>query len=80
MGTPPLVVRIATTRLFLCAIRFKSMAIAQKRGRPATFQASDRRKLAELVRLHGARGARERSGVSVGTLLRIAREYGIGLK
>lgn len=53
-----------------------------KRGRPFTFKLSHRRRLAELVCIHGARGAREvsKTSISVGTLLTIAREFGIELK
>lgn len=54
----------------------------RRRGRPPTFLAAQRRKLARLVRLHGARGALAASSVpvSMGTVLKIAREYGIQLK
>lgn len=54
----------------------------ERRGRPAIYSLSDRRRLAGLIRLHGATQAREASGraVSMPTLLKIAREFGIELK
>lgn len=53
----------------------------RKRGRPLTFKLPQRRLFAELVKLHGARGAQEVAPVpiSAGTLLKIAREFGIEL-
>ncbi len=58
------------------------MARKNRPGRPLTFRIAQRRKLAELVRQHGARGAKEVAPVpiSVGTLLKIAKEFGIVLK
>lgn len=58
------------------------MAKKKKRGRPQTFNRRDRRAFANLIRLHGARRAREVSNkpVSVHTLLKIAREFEIELK
>ncbi len=54
----------------------------RKQGRPLTFKRPQRRELAELIRQHGARGAQEVAPVpiSVGTLLKIAEEFGIELK
>jgi hypothetical protein len=53
----------------------------KRRGRPQTFRYEDRRKLSELLRQHGARRARAISEVPVSmpTLLKIAREFGIQL-
>ena len=53
-----------------------------KRGRPPTFEPETRETLADLIRQHGARRAREHApvSVSVATLLKIAREHGITLK
>jgi len=53
-----------------------------RRGRPVTYKLQDRRRFAELIRKHGARQTREASGraVSMATLLKIAREFGIELK
>lgn len=58
------------------------MTRKKKRGRPFTFKLSHRRRLAELVRNYGARGAQAASAtpVSIGTLLTIAREFEIELK
>lgn len=58
------------------------MAKKKRQGRPLTFQYADRKNLAGLIRQHGARRAREVSEVkvSVGTLLKIAREFEIPLK
>jgi len=58
------------------------MARKKKQGRPFTFKYEDRRKFAELIRQHGARRARDVASkpVSVGTLLKIAREFEIPLK
>lgn len=59
------------------------MAIGRaKRGRPATFESEARQMLADLIRQHGARRAREFASIpiSVATLLKIAREHGIKLK
>lgn len=53
-----------------------------KRGRPPTFESETRKTLADVIRQHGARGAREFAlvPVSIATLLKIAREHGIILK
>lgn len=58
------------------------MKSQRKRGRPMTYAADDRMRFADLIRQFGARGAREKAGncVSVETLLKIAREFGIELK
>lgn len=58
------------------------MARKKRRGRPFTFKQAQRRKLAELVQQHGARGAKEVApvSISVGTLLKIAHEFRIELK
>ena len=58
------------------------MVIFVRRGRPLTFQPETRRQLATLVERYGASGARERSPVpiTVPSLLKIAREFGIRLK
>jgi len=58
------------------------MVILVRRGRPLTFQQERRRQLATLVERYGARGARERSPVpiTVQSLLRIARDFGIHLQ
>jgi hypothetical protein len=47
-----------------------------------TFKYAVRRKLADLIREHGARGACDISTVpvSVGTLLKIAHEFDVPLK
>lgn len=54
----------------------------RKRGRRPTFTDEERQYFAELIRQHGARGAREKVGnrVSLNTLLKIAGEFGIELK
>lgn len=54
----------------------------RKRGRPPTFESETKETLATLIREHGARRAQELAciPVSVGTLLKIAREHGITLK
>lgn len=46
------------------------------------YDMNERMRLAELIQQHGARGAREvvSRQVSVTTLLKIAREFGITLK
>jgi hypothetical protein len=58
--------------------------MAQRRGggRAAAYRQDDRQRFAELIRQFGARGARERLARSVcmGTLLKIASEYGIVLR
>lgn len=58
------------------------MAAAERRGRKPAFDSDTRTLLAELIRRHGARRAREFApvSISVGTLLKIAHEYGVELK
>lgn len=55
---------------------------ARKRGRPRSYSPEDRRRIAEIIRQCGARGAREQLGntICMSTLLGIAREFGIELK
>ena len=55
---------------------------AEMRGRPPTFNLETRQMLAELIRQHGAAGARKLSSIpiSLATLLTIAREFGVELK
>lgn len=52
------------------------------RGRPFTFTTEQRRSLAELLRIHGARKTQELSliSISLATLLKIAHEFGVALK
>lgn len=54
----------------------------KKRGRTPTFGPETRAMLADLIRQHGVRGAREIAPISVSsvTLLKIAGEHGIKLK
>ena len=54
----------------------------ERRGRPVTYKLQDRRRFAELIRKHGASYTREASGrsISMSTLLKIAREFGIEMK
>ncbi|MFQ5731638.1 MAG: hypothetical protein ACE5KM_06770 [Planctomycetaceae bacterium] len=56
------------------------MSHLERRGRP--YPAADRIRFAELIRIHGARGAREllNRSVSLDTLLKIAREFQIVLR
>ena len=58
------------------------MAAAERRGRKPAFDPDTRMLLAELIRRHGARRAKDFASVSisVGTLLKIAQEQGITLK
>ncbi len=51
-------------------------------GRPVTYKLDDRRRFAELIRQHGARGAQEKLAkrVCLATLLKIAAEFGVELK
>jgi len=58
------------------------MAISERRGRNLTFDPETRQMLAGLIRQHGARRAQELAPVpiSVGTLLKIAKEQGVRLK
>lgn len=52
------------------------------RGRRPFFDSDARKMLAELIRQHGARRARELSPIPISgmTILKIAREFGIELK
>ncbi|MBA4020671.1 MAG: hypothetical protein C0483_26220 [Pirellula sp.] len=54
----------------------------KRRGRPPTYSDDDRKNFATLIRLHGARGAREAAPLrsSMDTLLKIAQAFGIQLK
>lgn len=58
------------------------MPAKRRRGRPRTFKYEDRRKLARLIRRHGAHRAMGISAtkVSLPTLLKIAREFALELK
>ena len=58
------------------------MARMENRGRWRTYKFPDGKHFAELIRLHGARGAREalERQVCLQTLLKIADEFGIELK
>lgn len=58
------------------------MALKRGGGRPVTYRLNDRQQFAELIRQFGARGAREKLArrVCMGTLLKIASEFGIELK
>lgn len=51
------------------------------RGRPPTFLTNDREYLASLIREHGIAETQRRVAfpISVGTLIKIAREFGIVL-
>ena len=53
-----------------------------RRGRPPIFGFEVRKQLAELIRVYGARPAREISKVpvSMATLIKIAREFQVELK
>lgn len=55
---------------------------APKRGRPHTYLLDDRRRIAEVIRQYGARGARRQLGETIctSTLLKIAQEFDIELK
>jgi len=55
---------------------------SEKRGRPHTYLRDDRRRIAEVIRQYGARGAREQLGrtICTATLLKIAQEFGLELK
>ena len=52
-----------------------------RRGRPPTFTPETRARFADSIRRHGATDAQKRAGISVslGTLLKIAREHGVKL-
>lgn len=54
----------------------------RKRGRPHTYLLDDRRRIAEVIRKYGARGAQRQLGGSIcmSTLLTIAQEFDIELK
>lgn len=58
------------------------MSDKNRRGRPPIYSNDDRRQLAEMIRLHGARRLREvySVAVSMGTLLKIAHDFDIVLK
>lgn len=58
------------------------MAGAERRGRRPTFDLATRRMLADLIRQHGAKRAKELAPIpiSVATLLKIAREHGVELR
>ena len=58
------------------------MARKKRRGRPLTYEPIERRRIAELIRQHGASGARGAMSRPIcnRTLLSIAREFGIELK
>lgn len=66
----------------MCQVSEAGMTRQERRGRRRTFDSGRRDLLAEMVRLYGARPARDLSAVpiSVGTLLKIAQEYNIPLK
>ncbi len=55
------------------------MPATNRRGRPPIYSNDERRQLAELIQLHGARRLREVYSVqvSLGTLLKIAHDFGI---
>jgi hypothetical protein len=57
------------------------MSKKRRRGRPPTFLPADRHYLATLIREHGIAGAKRQANLSVcdGTLIKIAREFGIEL-
>lgn len=52
-----------------------------RRGRPPTFLPADRKYLAKLIQKNGIAGARRKAKLCVGsgTLIKIAREFGIVL-
>ena len=54
----------------------------RRRGRAQTFTVPERRLLAHIIRVNGARATRELTGrrISLGTLLKIAKEFDIELK
>lgn len=54
----------------------------ESRGRPRTYSYSDRKRAAELMREHGARGAREvlSKQMCLNTLYAIAEEFEIKFK
>jgi len=58
------------------------MVEKRRRGRQPTFNEDERRTLAAFILRHGIRETRAVCGISIscGTLLRIAREFGIVLK
>jgi hypothetical protein len=58
------------------------MARKRKQGRPLTYEFAKRKRLAELMRLHGATRTREmmQRTICASTLLKIAKEFGIELK
>jgi hypothetical protein len=58
------------------------MARKRRQGRPLIYKFAKRKRLAELIRLYGASRTREllKRSICVSTLLKIAKEFGIGLK
>ncbi len=54
----------------------------RRRGRPPTFSAADRQRLAELILQYGIRGTLRiiETRISLPTLSTIAREFGIPLR
>lgn len=58
------------------------MARKRRQGRPLTYKYATRKRLAELIRQHGASGTREmlHRSICICTLLKIAKEFGIELK
>lgn len=58
------------------------MARAERRGRRPTFDLDTRRMLADLIRQHGAKPAKDLAPIpiSAATLLKIAREHGVELR
>jgi hypothetical protein len=60
----------------------KNMARKRKQGRPLTYKFAKRKRLAELMRLHGASRTREMLSKTIcaSTLLKIANEFGVELK
>jgi hypothetical protein len=69
-------------RLFFQPKLHKDMARKGKHGRPLMYTFATRKRLAELIREHGARKTREMlsRSICVPTLLKIAKEFGIELK
>lgn len=54
----------------------------KRRGRPLTYKFAERKRLAELIQRHGASRTREMlsNSICAATLLKFAKEFGIGLK
>jgi hypothetical protein len=61
--------------------RGEIMEKKRRRGRPPTFLPADRKYLAKLIRQNGIAGAQRKARLHIGsgTLIKIAREYGIVL-